>query len=259
MLDSRTARRPLTRVARLAVVAFGAVVTASIASLAAQSPFATLTGTVHDQLGGTIPKVTVRLTSAERDARYEVSSDTNGAFEFVGLPAGRYTIVLEAIGFRTHTDEALTIAAGGAVRRDTTLTVGTLHETIVTRDRQAPEAAASPRRQTTVPPSTCTAQPNSGGIKPPSKVQDVRVQYPDTMRGSRVDGSVDLRAVIGVNGAVRSIETVQATNAAFEQAAQDAVWQWRFTPTLLNCVPIEVEMLINTTFSPDDRPAATPR
>ena len=68
MLDTQVSRRPLTRLARLSLVIVGLAFTASIASFAAQSTFSTFTGTVRDQLGGTIPSVTVTLTHAQSGA-----------------------------------------------------------------------------------------------------------------------------------------------------------------------------------------------
>ena len=91
---------------------------------------------------------------------------------------------------------------------------------------------------------------------PPTKVHDVRPIYPAAFRGSKTEGRVELQAVIGVNGAVRTIQTVEATNPDFELAAQEAVRDWLFTPTLLNCVPIEVSMNVLTRFAPE--PAAPP-
>ena len=89
MLDSGIPRKPLTRAVRIAIVAIGVAVTLSVSTLA-QSKFATVTGTVRDQLGGTIPKVTLTLTQADNGAQHMVKSNDAGAFEFVGLPPGNY-------------------------------------------------------------------------------------------------------------------------------------------------------------------------
>ena len=84
------------------------------------------------------------------------------------------------------------------------LEVGTLQETITVRD--GPPSSTSPRPVARGPAKTdaCRAQPNSGGIMPPTKVHDVRPIYPVAFRGSKTEGRVELQAVIGVNGAVRT-------------------------------------------------------
>ena len=82
MLDTQVSRRPLTRLARLSLVIVGLAFTASIASFAAQSTFSTFTGTVRDQLGGTIPSVTVTVTHVQSGAKHSIKSNSAGAFEF---------------------------------------------------------------------------------------------------------------------------------------------------------------------------------
>lgn len=78
------------------------------------------------------------------------------------------------------------------------------------------------------------------------------------MRGTGIAGRVVMTAVIGTDGAVREVRTLSATNADFDQAAQEAVRQWRFTQTLLNCVPIEVQMTVTATFDPNAVPPPPP-
>jgi hypothetical protein len=222
-----------------------------------------VSGTIHDQLGGTLPRVTLTLTSADNGAKHEIKSTPNGTFEFVGVPAGNYTLTASNVGFKSL-DVPMQIAAGQTARRDLTLDVGTLQETITVVD-----AANGINRATTVSEgmaawhapvdaSACTAQPNSGGIKPPVKVRDVKPLYPASMAGSDVVGKVSLKAVIGVDGAIQTVDTVEATNTDFAEAAKDAVRQWRFTSTLLNCVPVDVEMNVAILFRPTPPPPPLP-
>ena len=255
MLDSHVSRRPLTRLTRLVLVIVGLAFTASIASFAAQSNFSTFAGTVRDQLGGTIPSVTLTLSHGQTGATHSIKSNGSGTFEFVGLPSGNYTLTIKAMGFK-GVERALQFGSGQTIRQDVALEVGTLQETITVRD--GPSSSTSQRPFVVSPGSSsaCITQPNSGGIKPPTKVHNVKPIYPPAFRGSKTEGRVELQAVIGVNGAVRTIQTVEATNPDFELAAQEAVRDWRFTPTLLNCVPIEVSMNVLTRFAPE--PAAPP-
>ena len=79
---------------------------------------------------------------------------------------------------------------------------------------------------------------------PPMKVIDVKPVYPEQMRASGDDAVVILDAVIGTDGMVRDIEPAAGGSASpeFESAAIEAVRQWEFTPTYLNCTPIDVHM-----------------
>ena len=268
MLDHQVNRSPLTRGARCLVAAILLPMTLSIASFAAQSTFATVSGVVRDQLGGTIPKVTVALANVQSGAKYEITSDGAGAFQFVGLPAGNYTMSTYALGFKPI-EIAQQIAAGQTLRRDVRLEVGTLQETIMVTET-APggtPSAPQPARQwnsSSDQSATCAARPNSGGIQPPLKIADKKPVYPGSMIGTGIEGHVSLNATIGIDGAIKTLKTVEATNSAFDLAAQEAVRQWRFTATLLNCMPVEVDMApsettLNTSPSAEICAATQPR
>ena len=55
-------------------------------------------------------------------------------------------------------------------------------------------------------------------------------------------------AVIGTDGTVQEVRNVNGPHPDLETAAVAAVRQWQFTPTLLNCEPIDVSMKVTTTF-----------
>jgi TonB family protein len=253
MLDSDLVRRPVSRFMRRVVVAVGLAATVSIASFAAQSEFATFSGTIRDQLGGTIANVTLSMTHATNGAKHEVKANTRGQFEFVGLVAGNYDLDVWQAGFKP-VHQTLQLAAGQSLSRTMTIEVGTLQETVSVVD--GPPAPRAPRPQSnsaaTYPTAaTCTADADGGRIIPPRKIADERVNYPASLSGSGRSGRVVLQATIGTDGAVREVRTVEADSPEFEAAASDAVRQWRFTQTLLNCVPIEVEMTVTTAFDPN--------
>ena len=58
---------------------------------------------------------------------------------------------------------------------------------------------------------------------------------------------VDAR--IGTDGTVVSAVAREPANPDLASAALTAIEQWRFTPTLLNCVPVEVAMTASFQFS----------
>jgi TonB family protein len=57
-----------------------------------------------------------------------------------------------------------------------------------------------------------------------------------------------LHARIGTDGRVRSVEVISPVNVDLEDAAAAAVSQWEFTPTYLNCEPVEVQMYVTVSF-----------
>ena len=77
----------------------------------------------------------------------------------------------------------------------------------------------------------------------------MRPTYPVSMREAGREGVVPLEALIGLDGTVTSVRVLSAqVHPDFAIAAVDAVRQWRFSPTLLNGVPVEVVMTVSVRF-----------
>jgi len=76
------------------------------------------------------------------------------------------------------------------------------------------------------------------------KVQPI---YPPLARQARIQGSVELRAIISKAGAIENLVVVRG-HPMLAPAAIEAVRQWRYRPYLLNSKPIEVETDITVNF-----------
>ncbi|MGA2509159.1 MAG: TonB family protein [Candidatus Acidiferrales bacterium] len=110
------------------------------------------------------------------------------------------------------------------------------------------DGGARPRIE---PPET-HARPNrpvvmSTGVMAASLINQVRPDYPPIAEQMRLSGTVELRAIIGTDGAIRQIEVVSG-NPILARAAVEAVRQWRYRPTRLSGQLVEVETLISVNF-----------
>jgi protein TonB len=76
----------------------------------------------------------------------------------------------------------------------------------------------------------------------------VRPVYPVVALADRVSGLVIIEARIGGDGAVEDARILRSI-PLLDQAALDAVVQWRFTPTLLNGQPVPVVMTVTVNFA----------
>jgi protein TonB len=85
------------------------------------------------------------------------------------------------------------------------------------------------------------------GIQPPRKIVDVQPVYPVIARESRQQGVVILETVIDAKGGVEQVRVLRGY-PLLDQAAIDAVRQWRFTPALLNGQPVPVVMTVTVNF-----------
>jgi protein TonB len=75
----------------------------------------------------------------------------------------------------------------------------------------------------------------------------VQPSYPSLARQARVQGVVELRAIISKAGAIENLVVVRG-HPMLSAAAIEAVRQWRYRPYLLNNEPIEVETEITVNF-----------
>lgn len=97
-------------------------------------------------------------------------------------------------------------------------------------------------------PATSVAPMRVGGaVRPPQKIHDVPPVYPPIAQSARVGGVVILEAVIAEDGSVRDVHVLRSI-PLLDQAAIDAVRQWRFTPTLLNGQPVPIVMTVTVRF-----------
>ena len=87
-----------------------------------------------------------------------------------------------------------------------------------------------------------------GAIKEPKRISGTPPEYPVIARNARVQGVVILEAVIDERGQVGRIKVLRSV-PLLDQAAITAVQQWRYTPTLLNGVPVSVLMTITVNFT----------
>ena len=87
-----------------------------------------------------------------------------------------------------------------------------------------------------------------GAIKPPVKLVDVRPVYPQDAKAAHVSGVVIIEARIGADGSVEAAHVLRSI-PLLDQAALDAVKQWKFVPTLMNGVPTPVIMTVTINFN----------
>jgi protein TonB len=87
-----------------------------------------------------------------------------------------------------------------------------------------------------------------GVIAPPERLRYVAPVYPELARSARRDGIVILEAVIAEDGSIRDVRVLRSI-PLLDQAAVDAVQQWRFTPTRLNGQAIPIVMTVTVSFA----------
>ena len=75
----------------------------------------------------------------------------------------------------------------------------------------------------------------------------VEPDYPLIAKRARIEGSVELRAIISKEGTIQGLQRVNG-HPILVAAAMDAVKQWRYRPYMLNGEPLEVETNVVVNF-----------
>jgi beta-lactamase regulating signal transducer with metallopeptidase domain len=248
MLTTHVDRRPVSSPIRTAIVVAMVCASLSIAGFAAQTT-TSLTGTVRDASGRVLADAGVRLADAQTGSNYDTQSDPTGQFQFVAVPPGTYLLSARAMGFSPLV-QTVAIPEGGRILREITLQVASLQETIsVVGGGPQGSTNRKPRSAPAFTPPSCSPSPVGGQLVPPMKILNVPPDYPQNLQDANVTGKVILVTRIGVDGIVKEVRPFSQSDPGLEDAAMSAVSQWRFTPTLLNCEPIEVQMLATVMFS----------
>jgi len=63
----------------------------------------------------------------------------------------------------------------------------------------------------------------------------------------RLTDVVILEAEVGIDGAVKAVKVLRSRHTILDQAAEEALLQWRYTPLVLNGIP--TSFLVTVTFN----------
>lgn len=105
-----------------------------------------------------------------------------------------------------------------------------------------PRPPAPPRA---LPPGV---QRIGGAIRAPRVIHRVDPSYPPDARAARVQGIVIVEVIVDETGMVREAHVLKGLPYGLEQAALDAVRQWRFEPATKDGQPVAVAMNLTINF-----------
>ena len=91
---------------------------------------ATVTGTVTDTSGATLPGVNLTLQQSETGLIRTLVTGTDGRFVFAGLPVGEYLLRAELMGFRPLVRQGLILTVGQTVSLPLEMAVGAIEQAV---------------------------------------------------------------------------------------------------------------------------------
>lgn len=210
-----------------------------------------LSGTVYDGSGAVIPSVTLAvstmttLNNGDRASVVETTMSTTiagptGEYEFRALPAGQYSLKAELPGFTSFRRAWLEIKPSQALTQNVILTVGSISERVTVTGAGQPKPAplpGTPRRIRV-----------GGNVNAANLISQVKPIYPQSAQDAGIEGIVHLQGLISTDGTLIGLNALGFVDPDLTNAALVAVRQWRYKPTLLNNVPVEVVTTIDVEF-----------
>jgi TonB family protein len=240
LLDPRRKRKALNR--RICVAALSATVACLIplAALRAQGskPVSSVAGSVYDISGAAVPKATVLFKNADGSNQEMVKTGPAGEYRFTTLAAGKYNVEVRAPGFALYQQAGVLLEAGVPGQLDIKLSLGSISESVEVVGKGPRPVSAGPPQRIRV----------GGNVQATRLVHMAKPVYPPELQAAGIEGTVLLRAVISVQGNLLGLSVINTVAPELAKAAMDAVEQWRYTPTLLNGVPVEVSTTIAVNF-----------
>ena len=97
---------------------------AAVALVIAQGPVGTMTGTVTDPAGASVPGASVVAINGATGVETKTTTTNTGTYTLPYLPAGTYTIRVTAPGFRTANAENVVLRVAQTQTADIKLEVG---------------------------------------------------------------------------------------------------------------------------------------
>jgi TonB family protein len=247
MLNPSINRRHLSTRTKILVpfLALTLLIPLAALRLTAQNRAGKTTGSIHDPSGAGIPNATIVMSNHDANTIDMSTTDREGNFRFEGLPAGKYELQVYKPGFQTYRQPEVSLEAGRDFTEIFTLEVGAITEHVMV----VPENSEKPivTEKTNGRPSRVGV---GGGVEAAKLTKRVQPVYPESARSAGVQGTVVLHAVIAMDGRPLSLRVMNSqVDPELARSSVEAVSQWRYTPTLLNGEPIEVDTTITVNFT----------
>ena len=87
------------------------------------------------------------------------------------------------------------------------------------------------------------------GVKAPAIISEVKPKYTDDAKTRRVQGSVEVEAVVKSDGTVGDVTVTKSLDPQLDEEAVKATKQWRFRPGTKDDTPVDVLVQIELTFT----------
>jgi hypothetical protein len=120
----------LMNIRRSVILLVAAIWAVTPAVVRGQNVYGSISGTVSDNSGASIPAATVTLTNLDKNEKNQITTNTSGSYSFVNISPGRYKIQVEKTGFKNFVREPIIVEVESGLKIDIVLPVGAASETV---------------------------------------------------------------------------------------------------------------------------------
>src|SRR5947209_422871 len=96
----------------------------------AQVLYGSLVGNVTDPKGAVIPSAAITVTNQGTGIAKTATTDPTGAYQFIDLQPGNYTLKVSVSGFKTHERRDIPVTLNNVTRADVALEVGSIEQSV---------------------------------------------------------------------------------------------------------------------------------
>src|SRR5262249_50645299 len=215
-------------------------------------PMRTVTGrVVMDGVGAVPQRLLFSVIYTNGTVTMNATVQPDGTFNVL-LPEGEHRIALNAVGYYVR---SMSHGSADLLKDPLRLSNTETAQLVValTPNPSAPTVGVPGFRGGGPPSGPRGAVGDPGGpggpITAPVVLYQIQGQSTDQARTHRIQGTVTLQGVVRTDGTVGNIQITRSLDPALDQAAIEAIRQWRFRPGTRNGVPVEVPMSFQMNFS----------
>ena len=130
MSDARVVARDLLSFTLWVTVALTASIWLLPTQAAGQAIYGSLTGTITDTSSAAVPGATVAIKNEDTGLELTGTTDSSGTYTIRNITGGTYTLKASLQGFKEFVQTGILITAGGIIRINGRLEIGTLSEAV---------------------------------------------------------------------------------------------------------------------------------
>jgi hypothetical protein len=161
-----------------------------------------LTGTVTDSSGAVVADAKVSITNEGTASTDRTTTSRVGTYSFRGLTPGKYTVTVDARGFKKAVQQSINVEVSTTATIDLTLAAGAANETVQVTADQVALNTTQPELGSTIEPVVVEALPAevSGRGRQIDQLQFLAPGTTGSTFSHRVSGGVDFEQEIVYNG-----------------------------------------------------------